>query len=427
MRVVRRAGWVAVLMAIAGSMTASAGVAAAVHTTRVDVSTGGAVANASTDSSGIAISDGGRFVVFSSGATNLVPGDTNGMRDVFVRNTRTGVTTRADLGPGGVQANGDSFGPVAISGDGRFVAFESDSSNLVAGSGCSPGQVPFCLFIRDRAHGTTRFIKRIPNPSVVALSEHGRYLVAQPLDGSLFRIDLHTGKVVRVNCCGLGTDYEDLTYGGMSANANLIEFGLNVGPAGRPHPQREQIYVRNVAAGTLSLVSRSDAGVPGNNDSFAGGISPGGRYVIFSSWASNLVSGVTPDHTDVFVVDRRRHTIHRIDVGPHGGVANGASLAIGISAGGRYRVFISAASNLVAGDTNQAWDVFIRDRHTGRTVRVDLSAAGAQANRGIGKIVTGAVAVTPGARWLAFVSRSTNLVSPSGPDLIHTYLRGPLY
>ena len=174
-----------------------------------------------------------------------------------------------------------------------------------------------------------------------------------------------------MNCCGLGTDYEDLTYGGMSANANLIEFGLNVGPAGRPHPQRGAIYVRNVAQGTLSLVSRSDAGVPGNNDSFAGGISPGGRYVIFSSWASNLVSGVMPHHADVFVVDRRRHTIHRIDVGPHGGVANGASLAIGISAGGRYRVFMSAASNLVAGDTNHAWDVFIRDRHTGRTVRVD--------------------------------------------------------
>jgi hypothetical protein len=149
--------------------------------------------------------------------------------------------------------------------------------------------------------------------------------------------------------------------------------------------------------------------------------------VIFSSWASNLSSGVMPHHTDVFVFDRRRDTIHRIDVGPRGGVANGSSLAIGISAGGRYRVFMSAASNLVAGDTNHAWDLFIRDRRTGRTVRADLNAAGAQANRGIGRIVPGAAAVTPGARWLAFVSRSTNLVSPSGPDLIHTYLRGPLY
>ena len=119
MRLTRRASGAAVLVVVIGSMTASAGKAAAVHTTRVDVSTGGTVANASTDSSGIAMAAGGLLVAFSSSATNLVPGDTNGTRDVFVHNTRTGVTTRADLGPGGVQANGDSFGPVAISGDGR--------------------------------------------------------------------------------------------------------------------------------------------------------------------------------------------------------------------------------------------------------------------------------------------------------------------
>ena len=111
--------------------------------------------------------------------------------------------------------------------------------------------------------------------------------------------------------------------------------------------------------------------------------------------------------------------------GPHGGVGNGAGLAIAISAGGRYRVFISSATNLVAGDTNAAWDVFIRDRHTGKTVRVDLTATGGQANHGIGKIVPGAVAVTAGARWLAFVSPSTNLHPPNANSLIHAYLRGP--
>jgi hypothetical protein len=426
MRFRRAAGRVAVLTAVIGAMSVSASMAAPAHTTRVDVSTGGTLANAATDSSGIAISDGGRFVVFASAATNLVAGDTNGMRDVFVRDTRTGATTRADLGPGGVQANGDSFGPVAISGDGRFVAFESDSSNLVPGSGCLPGQVPFCLFIRDRANGTTRFIKRIANPSVVALSEHGRYLVAQPLDGSLFRVDLHTGAVVRVNCCNLGTDFEDLTYGGMSADANQISFGLNVGPSG-PNPAIDQVYVRNIARGTTSLISRTPAGAPGNNDSFGGGISPGGRYVIFSSWASNLAPGVMPHHADVFLFDRHRDTVHRIDVGLHGGVANGAGLALAVSAGGRYRVFLSDASNLVAGDTNGAFDVFVRDRHTGKTVRVDLTATGGQANNGIGRTVVDATAITAGARWLAFVSPSTNLHPPNANSLTHTYLRGPLY
>jgi hypothetical protein len=426
MRFTRAAGRVAVLTAVIGAMSASTGVAAPARTVRVDVSTAGALANAATDSSGIAISDGGRFVVFASGATNLVAGDTNGMRDVFVRNTRTGATTRADLGPGGVQANGDSFGPVAISGDGRFVAFESDASNLVAGSGCTPASGLLCLFIHDRKLDTNRAVKRLADPSQVALSEHGRYVVGTSEKGPLFRVDLHTGTVVRVNCCNLGTDFEDLTYGGMSADANQISFGLNAGPSG-PNPAIEQVYVRNIARGTTSVVSRTPAGTPGNNDSFAGGISPGGRYVIFSSWASNLVPGVTPHHADVFVFDRRRDTIHRIDVGPHGGAANRAGLAVSISAAGRYRVFISSATNLVAGDTNGAWDIFIRDRHTGKTVRVDLTATGGQANHGIGKIVPGAVAITAGARWLAFVSPSTNLHPPDANSLIHAYLRGPLY
>jgi hypothetical protein len=425
MRFTRAAARVAVLTVVIGSMSVATAAGAPAHTTRVDVSTGGALANAATDFSGIAISDGGRFVVFASGATNLVAGDTNGMRDVFVRNTRTGVTTRADLGHGGVQANGESFGPVAISGDGRFVAFESDASNLVAGSGCTPANGLLCLFVHDRKLGTNRVVRRLPDPSQVALSEHGCYVVGTSEKGPLLRVDQHTGEVVRVSCCGLGTDYEDLSLGGMSANANLIAFGVNAGPSGG-NPGILQVEVRNVGRRTTSRISRAPGGAAGNNHSFAGGISPGGRYVIYASYASNLVAGDTNGREDVFVRDRRRGTTHRVDVGPGGVQANGAGFAIGISAGGRYRVFASHASNLVAGDTNGAWDVFIRDRHTSRTVRVDLTATGGQANHGIGRGVPGAVAVTAGARWLAFVSPSTNVHPPNANSLIHTYLRGPL-
>jgi hypothetical protein len=421
-----RAGRVAVLTVVLGSMPVATAAGAPAHTTRVDVSTGGVLANEGTDSSGIAISAGGRFVVFASAATNLVAGDTNGMRDVFVRNTQTAVTTRADLGHGGVQANGDSLGPVAISGDGRFVAFGSDASNLVAGGGCTPANGLLCLFVHDRKLGTNRVVRRLPDPSQVALSEHGRYVVGTSFKGPLLRIDLRTGKAVQVSCCGLGTDYEDLSLGGMSANANLITFGVNAGSSGG-NPGILQVEVRNVARGTTRLISRAPGGAPGNNHSFAGGISPGGRYVIFASYASNLVAGDTKGREDVFVRDRRRGTTHRVDVGTGGVQANGAGFAVGISAGGRYRVFASHASNLVAGDTNRAWDIFVRDRDTGRTVRVDLTATGGQANRGIGRVVFGATALTAGARWLAFVSPSTNLHPPNANSLSHTYLRGPLY
>ncbi len=424
MRFRRAPVWVAALVA-AAMVAAPAGAASAAHTVRVDVSTGGAVGNRDADGAGIAMSANGRLIAFASSATNLVAGDTNGMRDVFVRNLATGTTTRVDVGPGNAQANGDSFGPLAMSGDGRFVAFESDSSNLVAGSGCVPGQAPDCLFIRDRASGTTRVVKRVPNPEVVALSEHGRYLVTAALAGPLVRIDLHTGHLVRVSCCGLGTDLKNLSFGGMSANANLITFGLDAGPSAGVG-DTFQVYVRNISRAATTLISRSPGGLPGNNTSLAGGISPGGRYVIFASRATNLGPGNTKGHFGVFVRDRRRGSISRVDLGPRG-EANGDGQAFAISSGGRYRVFASTASNLVRSDTNHAADIFIHDRRTGRTYRVDLTAAHTQANHGVGRFQEQGFAMTPGARFMAFVSASTNLVLPAVNAFAHVYLRGPLF
>jgi len=424
MRVRQAAGWVAVLLTAIGPMGASASAAPA-RTIRVDVSSGGVLAGAPVDEAGIAMARNGNLIAFASAASNLVPGDTNGMRDVFVRNVRSGTTTRVDVGPGGVQANGDSFGPLAMSEDGRFVAFESDSSNLVPGSGCAPGQPPDCLFIRDRLHNTTRVVKRITNPGIVALSEHGRYLVAAGFS-RLQRIDLHTNTAVVVSCCRLGGDLKNLQFDGMSSNANLVAFSLNAGPSDPADPERSQVYVRNIARHTTRLVSRNDAGVPGNDNSFGGAMSPGGRYVFFTSRATNLVPGDTNGHVDVFVRDRRRGTTRRIDRGLRR-QANGDALALGISAGGRYRLYASQATNIVPGDTNHAADLFLRDRLAGKTIRIDVPDAGGQANRGIGRFaVNVGIAMSPGARWVAFASPSTNLLTPT-PGPPHLYLRGPLY
>jgi hypothetical protein len=426
MRFGRAAGWVAVLASVAGSVAAPAGAAAAATTVRVDVSGGGAVGNGSLDGSGIAISANGRLVAFSSSATNLVAGDTNGTRDVFVRNVRTGTTTRVSLGPGSAQGNGDSFGPLAISGDGRFVAFESDSSNFVAHSGCTPGGGGDCLYVRDLRTGTIREVRRSQNPVFVALSEHGRYLVTTETSGAVVRIDLHTNAAAVVSCCDLGGDLKDVTFGGMSANANLVTFGLNAGGAGG-NPAIEQVFVRNIARGRTTMVSRAPDGAPGNSHSFAGGISPGGRYVIFSSDATNLVPGDTNGHEDVFVRDRRRGVTTRVDLGLGRVQANGDGDALAISAGGRYRVYASTATNLVAGDTNHAADIFVHDRATGRTYRIDLSAAGGQANHGVGQLQDQGFAMTPGGRFMVFGSRSTNLVASNPNAFLHAYLRGPLF
>ena len=175
----------------------------------------------------------------------------------------------------------------------------------------------------------------------------------------------------------------------------------------------------------LALVSKSGTGAPGNAPSLGGAISPGGRYVFFTSRATNLVPGDTNGHEDVFVRDRRRGTTRRIDAGTHG-QTNGDSFALGISAGGRYRLYESGATNIVPGDSNRAAYLFLRDRRTGRSVRVDLADTGGQGNHGVGNAGDIGAAMTPGARWVAFVSPSTNLVARAtrGP---HVYRRGPLY
>jgi Tol biopolymer transport system component len=422
MRFGRAAGWVAVLAAVAWP---AASAAAAPTTVRVDVSTGGVTGNANLDPAGLAISANGRLIAFSSSASNLVAGDTNGTRDVFVRNLRAGTTRRVSLGPGNVQGNGDSFGPLAISGDGRFVAFESDSSTFAPNSGCTPGNGGDCLYVRDLRNNTIREVRRAQNPEFAALSEHGRYLVTTLTSGPVVRIDLHTGAQVVVSCCGLGADLKNVSFGGMSANANLVTFGLNAGSAGG-NPGLLQVFVRNIAKGRTTMVSRAPDGAAGNGDSFAGGISPGGRYVIFASGSTNLVPGDTNGHVDVFVRDRRRGVTSRVDLGPGRVQADGDGQALGISAGGRLRVFASTATNLVGSDTNHAADIFVHDRATGRTYRIDLTAGGDQANRGVGALQAQGFAMTPGGRFMAFGSRSTNLVATNPNMFLHAYLRGPL-
>jgi Tol biopolymer transport system component len=424
MRFGRVAGWVAMLTVVVGAAAAPAG--AAPTTARVDVSSGGATGNAGLDAAGLAMSANGRVVVFASAASNLVAGDTNGTRDVFVRDVRSGATARVSLGPGNVQGDGDSFGPLAVSGDGRFVAFESDSSNFAARSGCTPGNGGDCLYVRDRRNGTIREVRRARNPEFVALSDHGRYLVTTLTSGPIVRIDLQTGAQVVVSCCGLGTDFKDATFGGMSANANLITFGLDAGSAGGDAGLL-QVFVRNIARHRTTMVSRASHGALGNGESFAGGISPDGRYVIFSSSSTNLVPGDTNGHEDVFVCDRRRGVTTRIDRGPGLVQANADGRALGISSGGRFRVYASAATNLVRRDTNHAADIFVHDRRTGRTYRIDLAAGGGQANRGVGTLGAQGFAMTPGGRFMLFGSRSSNLVAANPNAFLHAYRRGPLF
>ena len=121
-------------------------------------------------------------------------------------------------------------------------------------------------------------------------------------------------------------------------------------------------------------------GAGGNGDSTTVSASSDGRYVAFTSAASNLVNADTNSAADVFVRDRQTGQTTRVSVSSAGVQGNGDSTAAALSADGRYVVFQSAASNLVASDTNAALDIFVHDRQTGTTTRVSVDSSGTQGN-----------------------------------------------
>jgi Tol biopolymer transport system component len=365
------------------------------RTKRVSVTSGGAQAKATRSpfggSIGGGISSDGRYVVFQSDAPNLVPGDTNRAQDVFVRDRKTDRTSRVSSGVHGRQANGGSAFP-AISAGGRYVAFQSLASNLVPRDTNKLSDV----FVRDLATGKTTRVSvdshgaqarckadycESTSPSLTA---NGRYvafqssatnLVANDTNrlGDVFVHDRRTGKTVRVSVTSTGKQAGgDRTNTGSNAPAisadgryvafHSLDTNLVLGDTNRT----ADIFVRDRKAGHTARVSVSSTGKQGNGESLGGlTISADGRYVAFTSLASNLIGHDANDITDVFIRDLRTGTTTLASLGA-GGQGNdassvgGAGSGLGFSAGARYLAFSSWAANFIAGDTNDKPDAFVR-------------------------------------------------------------------
>jgi len=287
-------------------------------TERVIVSTSGTEGDQHSESA--SISDDGRFVAFASFATTLVPGDGNHSEDVFVRDRQSGTTERVSVDASGGEADGASLAPW-ISADGRYVAFESTATDLVAGG----GNGMLGIFVRDRQSGTNERVSVAPNGAeanticfLTSMSPDGRFVVFY------------------------------------SRADNLVPGDTN---------GREDVFLRDRQAGTTELLSVDSSGTPGNGDSVWGATTASGRFVAFGSAATNLVQGDTNSFMDVFVRDRIAGTTERISLGAGGIQGDGNSSEPAISADGRFVAFSSLATNLVAGDTNFQIDVFLRDAH----------------------------------------------------------------
>jgi Tol biopolymer transport system component len=318
----------------------------------------------------------GRFVAFESRASNLVAGDTNGKLDIFVRDLRTGRTRRVSVSSGGAQGDGDS-GLAVISGDARFVAFYSRAVNLVGGDTNQQRDV----FVHDRRTGETERVN-VSSSGVqangdsgygVALSTDGRFvafaseatnLVSGDTNraSDVFVHDRNTGETTRVSVSSAGNQGNKRSReASISADGRLITFtshATNLVP-GDTNACRD-VFVHDRATGETTRVSLTTTGAEGDNLSQSGAISANGRFVAFHSRAFNLVGEDTNQYIDAFVHDRRTGETRLVGVSSGGGQANGSTNLSAISAHGRFVAFESRATNLVRGDTKPGWDIFVR-------------------------------------------------------------------
>jgi len=325
------------------------------------------------------ISADGRFVAFDSEASNLVPGDANGLRDVFVRDRLTGTIEMVSLSTSGAQTNGYCSRP-SISADGRFVAFESATTNWIPGKTVPVNDV----FVRDRVLGTLEWI----NP---------------PLSGSPNN-NHHTGNA------SISDDGRYVAFASLAGGLAPTSFNTTY---------TSQIFCRDRQTATTEWISVCYLVSGESADSFEPSISGDGRFVAFESDSTVHVPNDTNGYRDVFVRDRQAATTERVNVSSTGAqsVTVGPSVSVGtsshgsISRDGRYVAFDSYATNLDPSDNLPLnyQDVFVHDRLTGATTLESRSTAGAPGNS-----ESETPTISADGKSVAFASFATNL--HAGPD-----------
>lgn len=320
------------------------------------------------------VSADGRYVAFTSRATNLIPNDLNGVsQDVFLKDRQTGAVTLISRDSAGVQSTWDSFAPI-ISADGRYIAFECwGALHPLA----QVGQAPSNVYVHEVQTGVTDLVNvgmngTIANGAAVhpSISADGRYVAFASSASNLIPND---------------------------ANGSL-----------------QDVFLRDMVMGTTVRVSEASLGGSANSWSVVPSVSADGNYVSFMSEASDLVPNDVNAKRDVFRWERATGIIERASVATTGGEANApccSSYLGSISGDGRYVTFSSSATTLVPGDTNGVEDVFLRDILAGVTTRVTPNSSNS---------ASGWPVISADGRFVAYESLATNLV-PVGTTVSDVY------
>jgi hypothetical protein len=361
---------------------------------QVSVDSQGNVGNGS--SKNPAISANGRFVVFHSEAGNLVANDTNNASDIFYHDKKTGATYRITLGSQG-EGNDDSVDP-RISDNGRYVVYSSAATNLVEGD----TNVKYDIFLFDSKKAATRRVS-VSNSGeqsnggsyIPSISGNGRYIVYDSyasnlvaydhnLSRDIFLFDKKTGRtrMVSVNSQGAPGD-ADSSSARISSNGRYVVFhsdARNLVPGDTNNAS--DIFLRDTKKGTTRLISVNSSGSQGNGGSYHAHISNNGRFIVYASDASNLVDGDNNNARDIFLYDTKKGTTRIISNSSSGIQGNSTSDNPRISSRGRYVIYASDAGNLVEGDNNNFPDVFRFDKRTGITSRVSVGNDGLEGTGG---------------------------------------------
>ena len=359
-------------------------------TSRVDVSSAGA----RPEFAGVvsSLSAGGRFVAFSSSANDLTPDDTHEGamgRDVFVRDRARSTTSRVSVASNEAQGDNESDEP-SISADGRFVAFSSYASNFAAGDGNGNSDV----FVRDRRSGTTTLVSvsssGVPGDSfsgAPSISADGRFVAfaslalnLAPVSGFHTRVYVHDRRTRRTTLISPAAG--DASDPSISADGRVVALTRQRGQ------RSSSVHVHDRRTGRTTRVDVSSRERPATRAGLSPSVSRTGRFVAFASRAANLVAGDRNGGEDIFVRDRRRGTTRRVSIRPNGRPVRRCPpseepgnlpppVCAGepaISGDGRFVLFRTEVRGFDASGVDGG--VFVRDRRRGRTRRVSFTPGG---------------------------------------------------
>lgn len=330
----------------------------------------------------------GRYLVFMSSATDLVPFVTSPLDNIYVRDLQTGLNTLVSVNSAGTDGGNARSYFCSMTPNGRFVLFVSDASNLVPND---DNAVPD-IFVRDLTAGTTTRVEFIDashvhnNFALPQISPDGRFVVfsspAKILGNDannsedIFVHDMAMGatSLVSVNRLRRRSGNRSSTNPQLSADGRYVLFESDASDlVDNDNNGAGDVFVRDLLTGTTRLASANYAGTGSAiRQSFRAKMSADGRFVVFTSTSNNLVPGypnLPNDVGNVYLRDMASNTTRLVSVNSTG--TGGGDLTSGspvISANGRFVVFLSAARNLVSNDNNNQTDLFVRDMLTGTTV-----------------------------------------------------------